>query len=164
MHQYFYRKDDQQFGPFNLEQLKEESLTPETYIWYYGLERWVLLKEEEELMNALFYPTESKDVDNFRQVPTSVPPKLNKNKTTINRPPLPKNWMLENILITILCCVFPIGIVGIIYSSKVGNLYFQGQYDLAIERAKKAEHWFYYAIIANIILVFVLFIRGFIKL
>lgn len=161
MHQYFYRKDDQQFGPFSLEELKKESLTPGTYIWYYGLEKWELLQDHSDLMEALFQESSlPQEVGNI-----SVPPPrlMNKQQRTV-RPELPKNWMLENILITVFCCFFPIGIVGIIYSSQVGNLYFQNQYEQSFNKASKAEKWFYYAVIANIMLIFVVFIRSYIKL
>ena len=50
----------------------------------------------------------------------------------------PDNFLVWSILSTVLCCV-PLGIVAIIYSSKVDNLWSAGNYSEAEEAAKKAK-------------------------
>ena len=61
-------------------------------------------------------------------------------------PMKPKNWLTESILITILIlCCNPgalLGIVAIIFASKVNNRYFAGQYAEAERAAKNAKMWF----------------------
>lgn len=54
----------------------------------------------------------------------------------------PDNYMVWAILCTILCC-FPFGIVSIVYSSKVDSQWASGDYDGAIESARKAKTWFW---------------------
>lgn len=56
------------------------------------------------------------------------------------RPPKPDNYLVWAILTTILCCL-PFGIVSIVYATKVDNLYFNGQYDEALAKAKSAKTW-----------------------
>ena len=62
-------------------------------------------------------------------------------------PMKPKNWMTEAILVTVipLCCLCNIfsllGIVAIVYASKVNNLYFAGLYREAEQAAKDAKMW-----------------------
>ena len=59
----------------------------------------------------------------------------------------PKNWMTEAILVTVIpfCCLCNIfsllGIVAIVYASKVNNLYFAGLYREAEQASKDAKMW-----------------------
>ena len=61
-------------------------------------------------------------------------------------PMKPKNWMTESILVTIIpCCLCNLfgllGIVAIVYASKVNNLYFAGRYAEAEQASKDAKMW-----------------------
>ena len=49
MKKYFYTNGIEQKGPFSLEELKEQNLTSDTKVWYYGLENWTNIIEIEEL-------------------------------------------------------------------------------------------------------------------
>lgn len=56
-------------------------------------------------------------------------------------PPLkPSNWLWQSILATIFCCL-PLGIVGLIYATKVDSLYFKGSYEESEQMAQKAKMW-----------------------
>lgn len=52
----------------------------------------------------------------------------------------PKNYLVESILVTILCCL-PLGIVGIINATKVETLFAAGDYDGAQRAADDAKKW-----------------------
>ncbi|MEM7162400.1 MAG: CD225/dispanin family protein [Bacteroidota bacterium] len=52
----------------------------------------------------------------------------------------PKNWLVESILVTILCCL-PFGIAGIVNASKVDSAWAQGNYDEANRAAEQAGKW-----------------------
>lgn len=68
----------------------------------------------------------------------------------------PKNWLVESILVTILCCL-PFGIVGIVNAAKVNSLYDQGKYDESIRISANAKRWTMFGLIAGIIyLIFVI--------
>lgn len=61
-------------------------------------------------------------------------------ESNLIRPPKPDNYLVWAILTTILCCL-PFGIVSIVYSTKVDNLYYAGQYEEAQAKAKSAKTW-----------------------
>lgn len=86
------------------------------------------------------------------QITTPPPPPQS------NIPVRPKTWLVESILITILCCL-PFGIVGIVNAAKVNSLYDQGLYDESIRVSKNAKKWAMFGLIGGIIyLIFVIII------
>jgi hypothetical protein len=52
----------------------------------------------------------------------------------------PKNWLVESILVTILCCL-PFGIAGIVFASQVNSKYAAGDYAGALQASKDAGKW-----------------------
>lgn len=50
----------------------------------------------------------------------------------------PNSWLIWAILSTLLCCL-PLGIVGIVYASKVDSAWYAGRYDEARAAADKAK-------------------------
>ncbi|MCK8644870.1 CD225/dispanin family protein [Mycobacterium colombiense] len=52
----------------------------------------------------------------------------------------PENYLVWAILCTVLCCL-PLGIVSIVYSTKVSGLWAQGRYAEAQEAANNAKKW-----------------------
>lgn len=68
----------------------------------------------------------------------------------------PDNYMVWAILCTILCCT-PLGIVSIIYASKVNTLYYAGEYVEAYEASQKAKKYAIYgAVLGFIMLPFII--------
>ena len=59
----------------------------------------------------------------------------------------PDNYLVWAILTTVLCCL-PLGIVSIVYSTKVSGLWSQGRYAEAQAASESAKKW---AIIAAIV-------------
>lgn len=49
MTQYYFHDGQQEQGPFDIEQLKSQTLKKDTPIWYEGLESWTTVGEVEEL-------------------------------------------------------------------------------------------------------------------
>ena len=57
------------------------------------------------------------------------------------QPPVkPDNYLVWAILSTIFCCL-PLGIVSIVFSAKVDDLYHQGDYYGAQDASRKAKNW-----------------------
>lgn len=78
MNHFFYSDGQSQFGPFSKEELQSKDITPETLVWYEGLEEWTKADEADEL------------VDLFPKVPTPPPlPKM------ITPPPIPKEHTIS---------------------------------------------------------------------
>ena len=68
------------------------------------------------------------------------------------RPPKPDNYLVWAILTTILCCL-PLGIVSIVYSSKVDGQYNSGDFAGAQDSANKAKNFAMWAAISSGIIV-----------
>ena len=83
------------------------------------------------------------------------------NPTEFNIPP--KNWLVESILVTVLCCL-PFGIAGIINASKVEGLFLAGDIAGANKAAADAKKWTMYGLFTGLtvivlyVLLYVLFI------
>ena len=56
------------------------------------------------------------------------------------KPTRPNNYLALAIISTILCCL-PLGIVSIIYSTKVNSAYDLGNFDEAEKNSKNAKTW-----------------------
>ena len=68
------------------------------------------------------------------------------------RPPKPDNHLVWAIVSTIFCCL-PLGIVSIVYSSKVDGQYNAGDYAGAQDSANKAKKFAMWAAISCVIIV-----------
>lgn len=127
MSQYYYTDGKERFGPYTMEELKNKNISAETLVWKEGLVDWVPARNLADLQ-TLF-----SSASDF-QLPANVP----------YMPPVaetrPKNWLVESILVTILCCL-PFGIIGIINATKVDTLWTSGQYEAAHKASREAAKW-----------------------
>lgn len=64
----------------------------------------------------------------------------------------PDNYLVFAIITTVLCCL-PLGIVSIIHSTKVDNLWNSGQHSEARVAADKAKQFAIYAAIAGVVVI-----------
>ena len=53
MRKYFYTNEKEKFGPFTFNELKEQNLSRNTKVWFYGLDGWKPLNEIEELNSLI---------------------------------------------------------------------------------------------------------------
>lgn len=160
----------QQCGPFSLDELRSKNIRPETMIWYSGMTDWApagtlpelahlfekkLTQSEFDLKEATTTnPIANNSNKQHEQQTTSNPqngqynnpsPYGNKaySTNTYNQSevrPMPKNWLVESILVTIFCC-WPFGIAGIIAANKVDSLYYMGDYDSSERASRNAKKW-----------------------
>lgn len=56
------------------------------------------------------------------------------------KPPRPNSYLALAIISTVVCCL-PLGIVSIVYATKVNSLYEDGNYDEANRASKNAKTW-----------------------
>ena len=64
----------------------------------------------------------------------------------------PKSWLVESILVTILCCL-PLGIVGIVNATRVESRFYAGDIAGANQAAADAAKWTKIAFFAGIAVV-----------
>jgi hypothetical protein len=154
MSNYYYTDGTEKFGPFTLEELKSKGITKETKVWFHPMPDWKAAGEVPE-MNPLFG-----DYD-----PTIPPPTTSANQTQsqnmTNQMP-PKTWLVESILVTILCCL-PFGIVGIVYASKVESLFYAGSIEASKKASEDAGRWtkIGFWIGLSVVLLYFLLVFGF---
>ncbi|MFR7807957.1 MAG: CD225/dispanin family protein, partial [Butyricimonas faecihominis] len=84
--------------------------------------------------------------------PTPPQPSVNNNSK-------PDNWLIWAILSTVLCCL-PLGIVSIIYATKVDNLWNSGQQEEAIKASNMARLFFFLALGGGVLAVIIGFVSG----
>jgi hypothetical protein len=127
MSKYYYTDGKERFGPFTLEELATKNISRETMVWMEGLTDWLPAGNLAELQSL--FPVGGP------QVPPVGAPYSN---MMMEKPP--KNWLVESILVTLLCCL-PFGIIGIVNATKVESLWNTGQRDAALKASKDAGKW-----------------------
>ena len=134
MNRYFYIDTaGRQKGVFTPEELRYENVKRETLVWTQDMPQWARAEEVDEL-KYLF---------------TGAPPPQATvvQEEELPPPPMPKTWLTESILATVLpvfCCwsIFSLlGIVGIIYGAQVESLYRRGEYEAAQAASRTAGIW-----------------------
>ena len=158
MSEYYIGKNNERLGPFPLEKLISNGLTPDSLVWCQGMPGWKRATEVPEVA-ALFAPQPpaqpqyAPQVQDYQQQYGYQQPQYG------YRPPRPDNNMVWAILSTILCCL-PLGIVAIIKASNVNSLYDRGDYAGAEAAAKSAKSWAMWSAISAVVIwiLYVLFI------
>jgi hypothetical protein len=155
--EYHYTEGGANFGPFSLEQLKQQPINRNTLIWYTGLPAWKPVYEIPELASWFGAP------------PVQGPPPVNQpyGQSAAQKQLVPKTWLLESILVTIFCCL-PFGIAGIVFAARVESKFYSGDVNGALQASRDAGKWtklgFWIGmvvIILYLIMVFALGLGGF---
>ncbi|OQB64495.1 MAG: hypothetical protein BWX96_00635 [Bacteroidetes bacterium ADurb.Bin145] len=108
MKKYFYTDGVDKHGPFTFEELRQQKITRETKVWYFGLENWTKLS----------------DLDELKAITNSLPPQLKSNQEIVekqeeitkemniqlspskNRKKLKRGALIAFVSILALCIVF----------------------------------------------------------
>jgi Interferon-induced transmembrane protein len=64
----------------------------------------------------------------------------------------PNTNLVWGILTTLLCC-WPLGVVSIVYASKVNGLWFQGRYEEARAASNNARNWAIWSAVSFVVLM-----------
>lgn len=159
MREYYYLIGQTKMGPYSLDELLKQPLARDTKIWYDGLPNWT---------NAVDMPEFAGYFSSVPPPPPAVPPPPPSSGYTPpqqpqqQRPsaPMPKNWLIESILVTLFCCL-PFGIAGIVFASRVESRYYAGDIDGAQYNANEAAKWTkigFFVGLAGIVLYFLFII------
>lgn len=82
---------------------------------------------------------------------TVLPPEIPAQEVHTPKPlPMPRSYMVWNILATVFMCIIP-GIVGIIMSSRVASHYRAGDYEGAARYSSRAALWLMITIVCGLI-------------
>ena len=150
MNRYFYiDSEGKQKGTFSPEELKSENIRRDTLVWTQGMNEWMRASEVTEL-NSLFAETAGYYPSQTSSTEPIVPPVYQKSYNQHpSQPtePMPKSWLIESILATVLpfllcSSIFSLlGIIGIVNASKVESLFLRGDYAGSEEASKQARRW-----------------------
>lgn len=146
MNHYFYiDAEGKQKGTFSPEELRREGIKRDTLVWTQGMEQWKRADETDELRH-LFSDTYAAPQPEIKEpVAQYAPGGTNAGAQAYQ--PMPKTWLVESILVTILPFMFCsnllslLGIIGIVYASQVESFYNRGDYAAALESSKSAAKW-----------------------
>ncbi len=132
MNKYYVAEGESKTGPFSIDELKTKNITRDTLVWTEGMGDWKRAGDVEELRDVLRSSadqpppiTQRTPVPTVDTIPGSAPP---------------KTWMVESILVTILCCL-PFGIAGIVNASQVESRYYAGNMEGARRASVEAKKW-----------------------
>lgn len=150
---YYIILNGRQAGPFEENQLLSMGVTRSTMVWREGMQNWQEAGQLAELA-YLFNNNNGNSNGNFQGGQTQQSPRWdqyqgNYSPYNSNIPPMPKTWLVESILATLLCCL-PFGIVGIVYASKVSTSYLMGNYALAQKQSDDAKKWTLISVLAGL--------------
>ncbi len=126
---------DRQMGPYELEHLPLQEMTPKTPVWYNGLPAWTPAGQAP-LTAPLFAQAQSQGeqpADTAASTPVSAP------AAQEQAPMRPPTYLMWSILLTICCCN-PVGIIPIITGAQVNYKYNNMDYDGA-RRASHITEW-----------------------
>lgn len=149
--------DNRRVGPLAPEELAKFPLTPDTPVWHDGLPDWVTCAELPELAYRFSHVTPPPPPSAAAACPPPQPPAVpvietepiaeTVIETTVTEEPVPcpPTYMTWSIVATVLCCL-PIGVVGIIFASKVTTAWRMGDF----RKAEKYSEWTQWCIILSI--------------
>lgn len=162
--EYYYLNEDTKTGPFSLDALKSAPINPDTLVWNSSLPDWVAARTLPELQDMFAVAEERSTSSNYDQKEPKYNTNISQNanysttsgtfgNSNTTAPPMPENYLVWAILSTVLCCM-PLGIVSIIYSTKVNSAYTAGDYAGAEKASKDAKKWaIWSAIVAGVLWV-----------
>jgi hypothetical protein len=106
MKKYFYTDGIDKIGPFSIEELKQQNLTRETKVWYYGLENWTPLFEIDELktISNQIPPALKGKLPNEVQQSIEESNAINKN-VTINQPSKKRKLLKRSIVLSLIAFI-----------------------------------------------------------
>lgn len=141
MQKYFYSDGVNQLGPFTLQELLEKNITEDTLVWYAPMPEWIPARELPELAHLFEgdQPPRFKEPHNTHDDQPQRPSGGGGGHQRPRGNP-PKTYLLESILATLFCCL-PLGIVGIVYASKVEGRFRRGDQEGAEEASRQAKQW-----------------------
>ena len=130
---YYLSAQNEQKGPVPAEELLNYGVGRATLVWKEGMSQWKPAGEIPEL-GFLFQSGGPTPPPPYSGGQPGQPGGQGMGYVRVT----PDSFLVWSILSTVLCCL-PLGIVAIVYSSKVDGLWSQGLYDEAEKASKNAK-------------------------
>ena len=139
MKQYFLIINGEKSGPFTIDQLTTQQVTPQTPVWTEGMSDWVPAQQVAELSSLFASQAPTPEASQPTATP-QAPAYGNPQPQAPNTQVVPPNYLVWSILVTLFCCI-PGGVVAIVYSTQVSSRFQQGDYAGANESSRNARKW-----------------------
>lgn len=152
---YFINSEGSQVGPLEKDILLKIGITRSTLVWKEGTPNWVAAENEPEL--AGFFAVNATPYGN--PVPPVMPMSPQPAHNQMSFQDKPSSYMWLGICTTLLCCL-PLGIVSIVYASKVDTNWATGNYDEAIKNSQNAKNWGLASVIIGFLVCIFCFMIG----
>lgn len=129
---YYIDAEGKQNGPFTPRELMDHPIRRDTLVWTQGMDNWITADKDPHLSFL------------FSENAEAVPPP---HGDPAPMEPLPRTWLIESILVTILpfmlcgSVLSLLGIVGVVYASQVEALHTQRKYSASLEASRSARKW-----------------------
>lgn len=150
--QYFYEKNEQQYGPVSEDELFRSGIDEYSYIWYEGLDHWIELRENSTLLMA------------FKSSEYYSPP-LNSHLSQPNHYNDPTKTMPSNYLVLCICSILfgciPLGIAALYSSFKVKEAFLTKSYEEALKYSNRAKNWSIISIIIGVVFSIIFLYSGY---
>ena len=104
---YFYTDGKNKFGPFSKEELRDQKISRNTKIWFYGITNWTVLSEIPQLNDLTnFLPPDLKVKNNIEKHNDDIPIILSVNKkTSPNTISNLSKWLIGSIVLILLSLI-----------------------------------------------------------
>ncbi len=137
MTQYFYSDGQNQFGPFNINELKDKNISKDTLVWYEGLNDWTKASEISELKTLL-----KSTPPPLIKTPPLVTLSSTKTKVETISPETEKKSGGKLISYIIVGFVF-LGLIafGVFYKNNSTNNYNNDSYEPSITNNSPTQHY-----------------------
>ena len=163
---YYIARDNKPVGPLELDELRLYSIGPDTFIWVPGSPDWKEARNFPEVMSIVSMDVTPPPFDaakfNRPNVDSTVcEARVNSEEYGVDgryQPLRPNNYLAEAIVVTILCCNL-LGIISIVYGSKVNRLYDERRFDDARRASINARNWFVATLISGVLSWIMIFLR-----
>lgn len=136
-HYFYVNAQNEQKGPVSAEELARCGVNRSTLVWREGMPQWQPAGSLPEL-SFIFAPQPATPPPVNPAGGTAQGPRPQQGPVYQSTEIKPDNWLVWSILSTVLCCL-PLGIVAIVYSSKVDGLWLAGHRDEARAAASQAR-------------------------
>jgi hypothetical protein len=153
---YYIVINGEQKGPFSIDELRSQGITPETLVWKEGYAGWVKAGSVPELSGIFTTPPPHDGTGAYQAYQSTSGMGQNANGysqpySTGGQPmgEMPKTWLVESIIATVLCCL-PLGIAALVNAADVESTYRVGRYNDAVRKSQNAKNWLIWSVVAHV--------------
>ena len=149
---YWIIVNGQQKGPFTIEQLRWQKITPQTDVWGDGMPNWTKASQVPELQSLFTAgaaqpsqqaaaPQQQQAQQQYQQQQTQQQYQQPQQQSQQQMSAYPPNsHVAESILVMLFCCM-PFGIVALVHATMVRMCYDRGDYTAAMQHSQTASKW-----------------------